>query len=335
MNYQDLHDTILATFARTNKLVPYISGKPGGGKSSLARSIIHHLGVAPELITEFNPSLRDPVDIMGIPNTNGDHATWKSMDEFWRLRRVEGDNRPRACIIEEMSDATMPMQNPLCRLLLDRHAGELALHENTFFIATGNNTEHKSGANRLSTKLGNRLWNLTFDENLDAWCDWALGANISVKMIQFLRFKPNLLSEFDPNRTINPTPRSWEMANCVPEELSPEIYMQSIAGCVGEGAAAEYTGFKRIFEGLPDIDGILMNPTKADVPTDPAVLYALTGALAHKSTKDNFGRVNAYVSRLPSDFQVMCVFDAQKLKPEIRQTKDFVEWAVKNSNVLM
>jgi hypothetical protein len=143
-----------------------------------------------------------------------------------------------------------------------------------------------------------------------------------------------MVSDFDPNRAINPTPRSWAMANEVATDLPSDLYYANIAGLVGEGAAAEYTGFKRIFENLPDIDGILMNPAKAAVPDDMPVLFALTGALAHRVSKDNFDRVCEYLGRMPAEFQVMAVLDSKKLKPEIVNTKAFVQWAVKNANVL-
>ena len=334
MKYSDIKRSALANFQRGNKLVPYIEGKPGGGKSSLAREIVLELGIKPERITEFNPSLRDPVDIMGVPRTDADCAKWIPMPEFYRIRD-DGTDEPCALIIEEMSDAAVPMQNPLCRVVLDRMAGELKLHPKLHIIATGNRTEDKSGATRLTTKLGNRMQTLQFDENLDDWCNWALDNNIAVEMIQFLRFKPALLSDFDPNRFANPTPRAWERVNLIPSSLDSALFFDNVAGEVGEGAAAEYTGFKRIFENLPDIDGILMNPTKAAMPEDPAVLYALTGALAHRVSKDNFDRAVEYLLRMPADFQVMCIFDAQKLKPEIRNTKAFVAWSVKNANVLL
>lgn len=334
MKYSDIKESVLANFSLSPKLVPYIEGKPGGGKSTLARDIVAALGVKPERVTEFNPSLRDPVDIMGVPRTEAECAKWVPMPEFYRIRD-DGTDEPCALIVEELSDAPIPMQNPMCRIILDKYAGELKLHPKCYMIATGNRTEDKSGANRMTTKLGNRMQTLTFDENLDDWCDWALNSGIAVEMIQFLRYRPNLLSDFDANRKINPTPRSWAMANEVNTTLSSDRYFANIAGCVGEGAAAEYTGFKRIFEGLPNIDGILLNPSKSDVPTDPAILYALTGALAHKVSKDNFDRVAEYISRMPADFQVMCVFDAQKLKPEIRNTKAFVQWSVRNANILM
>jgi hypothetical protein len=333
MKYSDIKTSVLANFAKGNQLVPNIIGKPGGGKSTLAREIVASLGISPERITEFNPSLRDPVDIMGLPKTDGDCSRWIPPSEFYRIRD-DGSDQPCALILEELSDAAIPMQNPLCRVILDRYAGELKLHPKLHIIATGNRTEDKSGATRMSTKLGNRMQTLMFDENLDDWCDWALDNNIAVEMVQFLRFRPNMLSDFDPNRTINPTPRSWAMANEVDTSLSTDLYYSNIAGCVGEGAAAEYTGFKRIFESLPDIDGILMNPAKAAVPDDMPVLFALTGAIAHRVSKDNFDRVCEYIGRMPAEFQVMCVLDSKKLKPEIVNTKAFVQWAVKNANVL-
>ena len=334
MKYSDIKSSVLSNFSIGNKLVPFIKGRPGGGKSALARDIVNSLGINPERVTEFNPSLRDPVDIMGVPRTDNDVAKWIPMPEFWRIRD-DGTDQPCALIVEELSDAPVPMQNPMCRVILDRYAGELGLHNKLVIIATGNRTEDKSGANRMTTKLSNRMQNLDYDENLDDWVNWALDKGIRLDLIQFLRFRPNLLSDFQPNRELNPTPRTWEFVNEVNASLPSDLYFGNIAGLVGEGAAAEYTGFKRIFENLPNIDGIIMNPAKAEVPKDMAVLYALTGALAHRVSVDNIDRVAEYIARMPQDFQVMCMLDAQTLAPKIRNTKAYVQWTVKNANVLM
>ncbi len=303
-------------------------------KSSLCRQIVRDMGIAPERITEFNPSLRDPVDIMGLPITDGDFSRWLPPQEFYRIRD-DGTDQPCALIIEELSDAPVPMQNPMCRVILDRQAGELKLHRKLFIIGSGNSTEHKSGATRMTTKLSGRMQNLTFDENLDDWCDWAFDAGIDLKMIQFLRFRPALLSDFDANRKINPSPRTWSMANEVDETLPSDLYFSNIAGCVGEGAAAEYTGFKRIFESLPNIDALLMNPSKSEVPEDPAVRFALTGAIAQRSNKGNFDRGMEYISRMPSDFQVMFVLDATRQDPSVRNTKAYVQWTVTHGNTYL
>jgi hypothetical protein len=336
MKYSDIKTSVLANFALGNHLAVYISGKPGGGKSALTRDIARTMGILPEHYIEFNPSLRDPVDVLGVPNNHGSDCTrWLPPEEFWQLREDAADDRPRFLNIEEFSDASVPMQNPMCRIILDRMAGGLKLHHNLYIVASGNRTQDKSGANRVTTKLANRVMELEFDENLDDWCEWALDNGISPIIIQFLRFRANLLSDFDPGRTQNPTPRSWEKVNYVDPKLSSDLYFGNIKGLVGEGAAAEFTGFKRVYESLPDIDELLMHPDKVKVPTEPNVLYALTGALAHRATPDNFDRVFKFIDRIKPEFQVMCVQDAVKLNPKNRTTKAFTTWAVKNGSVLM
>jgi hypothetical protein len=154
-------------------------------------------------------------------------------------------------------------------------------------------------------------------------------------LIQFLRFRPGLLSDFDANRFANPTPRAWERVSFIPQSLDKGLFFDNCAGEVGEGAAAEYTGFRRIYESLPDVDSILLDPAGAELPSDPATLYALTGALARKSTKDNFDRVSKYLSRMSPEFNVMATKDAIKLTPAIKHTRSFVEWASANADVLM
>lgn len=337
MKYNDLYTTILANFKRGNHLVPFIVGKPGGGKSSLARKIAQALGADPAHVTEFNPSLRDPVDIMGVPDISGDHTQWKPAEEFWRLRDIPGDDAPRVLIVEELSDANPAMQNPLCRVILDRYAGELKLHHNLFIICTGNSTEHKSGASRMTTKLGNRLQQLNFTENLDDWCDWALDNNIQPSIVQFLRFKPGLLSDFDANRAINPTPRSWEMSNDVDPDLPKALYFEHVRGCVGEGAATEYIAFKEVADSLPDMDAVLLDPENYKLPDiqKTNVLYAFVGALAHRASADNIDRVAKVLKRVPPEFSVMCMNDAVKMCPAIKKTTHFVKWALEANKVLM
>lgn len=328
MKYSDIKTSIEAQFKTTNRVVPYIEGKPGGGKSALASAIGKELGF--DKTIQFFASLRDPVDLLGTPRNDGDVTRWIPPEELAQLRT--GRN---LLVLEEIGDSSTAMQNGLCGLIYDRKLNDLHLSPETYIIATGNRTQDKSGANRLVSKLLGRVRLFEFTENIDDWSEWALDAGIDVVLIQFLRFRPDLLSDFNPDRKCNPTPRTWERANLIPTDLPTDIYFANVAGDVGEGAAAEYTGFRRIYESLPNIDGILMNPSKADVPKDPAVLYALTGALAHRTSKDNFDRVAEYVDKLSPEFQVMCVSDAMKLKPEIKSTKAFVTWAVKNSNVML
>lgn len=350
MKYTEIYESIITTFGSTKRLVPFIKGKPGGGKSALGRHVardmfakageemIQYDDANPETwetanYVEFNASLRDPVDILGTPNNHGSATRWKAPGEFYALRKASPGLK--ILLLEEASDATIPMQNGLCGVIYDKRAGSTQLSEDLLIIANGNRTEDKSGANRVTTKFNNRTIMYDFVENIDDWSMWALGAGIDPRLIQFLRFRPNLLSDFDPNRGANPTPRTWEAVSLVPDTMSTGIYFGTIQGLVGEGAAAEFSGYLKVYKDLPDIDEILLAPAKTRVPKDPATLYALTGAIAHKASKDNLDRIVEYITRMPPEFQVMCMKDALSLKPEVKHTKAFVAFAVKNSNLMV
>ena len=307
MKFSNLKESILAQFESTNEVVPFIVGKPGGGKSSCAREIAQALaekhGIPASRIIEFNPSLREPSDVLGLPQFNGDFTKWLPPEEFWAIRDGEG---PCVLIIEELSDADMSMQNPLCRVILDRYAGQLKLSEQLYIIATGNRTSDRSGANRLSTKLANRMRELEFTEDLDDWLAWAETHSVPVELQAFIRYRPNLLSDFDPKRTKNPTPRSWESVARIPVSIRKDgaVFMEHVAGSVGDGAAAEYIGFLRCMDRLPDISKILSDPEHYDIPVGRDVLWATVAKLASMLNTKNAGSIWIYTERLGDEMAV-------------------------------
>jgi hypothetical protein len=336
MKYSDLKLVLSSQFAmpQGNKVAYLIKGRPGGGKSALSRDVIASLGGTAENTVEFNASTRDPVDILGTPNNNGDVTRWVPPEEFWKLRHGVGQ-----CFLnlEEMTDASVPMQNALCRIILDRHAGNLRLSDDLIIIGTGNRTEDKSGATRLSTKLGNRMRQHTYEENLDDWVNWAQDQDLDPVLIQFIRFIPAALSDFDPNRVdgVNATPRSWESVSRIDTNLPASLYFQECAGSVGDGRASEYVSFRKVYANLVSLEDVVMNPKGVKVPTDLSALYATVGSCAHGTTKGNVERIGEFMERLPSDFSTMYWMDARKKTPEIKGTKAFIKWATDNANVVL
>lgn len=330
MHFSDLKKTIIAQFMAPNghQIVPFIEGRPGGGKSACAREIADVLKetfkISDEQVVEFNPSLRDPVDIMGIPfrHDSGLFNEWLPPEEFYRLRHGVG---PCVLIIEELSDAPMPMQNPLCRIIFDRYAGSLKLSDQLYIIATGNRVEDRSGANRLSTKLGNRIRCLNFEENLDDWVIWAKSHNIDDILIKFLQFQPKLLSDFDPKRKTNPTPRAWEKVSYTPEFQDDDgsLYLEHITGDVGEGAAVTYAAFRKIYKSLPDMKALLNNPSGYKVPKDNSLLWAtvmkLTSIVEEKTTtQSDVDAICIYLTRVPKELQAVAMREMLTGKGRIR-----------------
>lgn len=334
MKFSKLKKTILHQFLAMDghKVVPFIVGEPGGGKSACAREIAKELqskfSIPDERVVEFNPSLRDPVDIMGVPfkSEDGTHSVWLPPEEFYVIRAGQG---PSVLILEELSDAQMAMQNPLCRVILDRYAGQLKLSEKLFIIATGNRVKDKSGANRLSTKLGNRTRILNFTSNVEEWVIWAAQNGISPMITSFIKFRPSLLCDFDPKRTVNPTPRSWEDVSRIPEDMDALSYFEHCKGSIGEGAAAEYTSFLKVAQKMPKPKDVLESPEKYDFNSfDPDVKYALTGAIEALANKKNIKQVKAWIDTISPEFSTMLMVGLIHRDKSIMQTKEFMDWSI-------
>lgn len=334
--YSDIRTAVLDQWSRPEgqDVRYHIKGAPGGGKSDLSRDIVKSHGIPVEDTVELTLSLYDTPDLLGLPDLSGDCSKWKPPFHLAKLA-ADSFNRKVAMILEEYTDASAPVFNVSCQLLLNNRIGELRFGDGLHIVANGNRTKDKSGANRMPTKAANRLRIKEYETDLNDWCMWALDHSMDVFLIQFLRFKPNLLHNFEPDRETNPTPRAWARVNQINHELPPNIFFDEVRGDVGEGAAAEYIAFRKIASKLPDVESVLLAPDKIDIPNEPSVLYALTGAIAHATTKDNFDRVAKFVARLKPEFQVMCLKDAQILKPEIKQTKAYAEWAVKHGSILL
>jgi hypothetical protein len=103
---------------------------------------------------------------------------------------------------------------------------------------------------------------------------------------------------------------------------------------VGKGPAAEYFGFMQVWQKMPNIDGILIDPKGSPVPKDAATMYAVATALASRATPDNMDAVCAYLERVQPEFAVLTMKDTVRRNPKCTTTKAFVRWANANAGLL-
>jgi hypothetical protein len=322
---------IRSTIAKNPNQSLFLMGPPGVAKTSICFTLAASLNIPKERVLLFRPSLRDPVDLMGTPRNDGNVTRWTPPEEFWNFRVGTG---PGLIIWDELPQGITAMQNAAAGALLDKQIGPLTLDPQVIQIATGNRTSDKAGANRLVSQLSNRVKFVDVDAHLDDWCSWAYGANVDPMVIAFLRLRPNFLHDFEPDRRSNPTPRTWEMVSrSCDHDLSRDLYFADVSGLIGEAAAAEYVGFRDMASKMPNIDWIMTQPDKAEVPSEPGVMYAVCAALASRATDQNFDRVMTYLHRLPVEFSTMAVKDSIIRSPKIKSSRAFTEWAVKNASV--
>ncbi|MFA5583019.1 MAG: hypothetical protein WDA09_02300, partial [Bacteriovoracaceae bacterium] len=205
-------------------------------------------------------------------------------------------------------------------------------------IAAGNRESDKAVTHRMPSPLANRFIHLDFEVDQKDWERWAVQNKIMPEVVAFIRFRPELLHSFDPkkhNEKAFPTPRSWEfVSKILGTKPSKKIEFELLKGTVGEGAAIELLAFLKLFRQIPSPDAIIMNPTAANVPTDPATLYAICGALSRKATAKNFENLTKYFSRLPAEFSVLAVRDCIALDAKLTETEAFTKWSAKHSDML-
>lgn len=329
MRPQLLQSTLKALIS-VNRTV-CIEGPPGGGKTTMVQDTAEAMGR--HYIERHLPTML--VEDFGIPVIDGPALAYKIPDWFPAKGSHYDDGRGGVLCFDDRNQASADIQKVLANICQARTLHGVRLADNWAVVSTGNRQSDRAGANRVLSHLRNRETVLELETNLDDSTVWMLNNGVRPEVVSFLRFRPNLLHDFDAQRDSNPTPRSWvEGVSAVLGAVPHDAEYECFKGAVGEGAAAEFVGFLRIFRKLPNPDAILLNPTTSEVPTDPATLYALSGALAERASPANFDRLTAYTERMPPEFSVLAVSYAMRKTPELANTQAFTQWAVKHQTVL-
>lgn len=307
----------------------FVWGAPGVGKSQVVAQVARQQGLD---LVDVRAVLLDPVDLRGLPRIDDNNRACWCPPEFLPT------GGKGLLFLDELNAAPPLVQAACYQLVLDRQLGEYRLPDGWSIVAAGNRETDRAVTHRMPSALANRFVHLNFEVDDAEWLVWAQDAGIASEVSAFILFRPNLLHAFDPQKDDKafPTPRSWEFVSRIMNRRTKVIPdLELIAGVVGEGAAAEFCGFLRIYHNLPDPQALIANPETAEVPEDPATLYAICELLAEKTETENLSRIMAYARRLPPEFSVLLVRDAARANSAIVDTPDFNDWAIAHADVLI
>ena len=114
-------------------------------------------------------------------------------------------------------------------------------------MAAGNRQGDRGVTYSMPAPLANRFSHYEVEINLDDWVAWAYANEIDERIIAFLRFRQDLLFEFDPsqNPVAFPSPRSWEFAHRALQKFDDhkELFLGALQACVGKAAGIEVLQF--------------------------------------------------------------------------------------------
>lgn len=311
----------------------FVWGPPGVGKSETVKAVAKELNMG---LIDFRLSLRDPVDLRGLPLVDAKTGTtrWLPPSE---LPNVKDHGKTGILFLDEANIASQAMQGSAMGLVLDRRLGEYVLPKGWVPIAAGNRMADKAAAQRMPTALRNRYAHYEIGVDLEAWSDWAEQVQLDPMVLAFIRWRPELLHKMPVGEeNAFPTPRAWsqvaKVANC--DKL---IRQHMVASLVGDGPAAEFEGFARVWAQLPSIKQIFTEPSTARVPSmeEPSAMYAVSSAISRRVERENFAQALVYAKRLPKEFEVMLVTSAVKRDPSLTKNNAFAKWAVNNQEIVI
>lgn len=334
VNMTEARKNILRTF-KANK-VPFLRGSPGFGKSTLFKEIAEEYKLK---YIDVRLSQYEPTDLLGFPYI--DEKRGKSSYFPFDIFPTSLDTPPEGykgwlLLLDELPHADPSVQKAAYRLILDRQLGNYDLHPDVYMAAAGNLDTDNAGTEEISTPLQSRMIHFTLKITTDEWIDWALNKGIDHRITSYIKYKPNLLDSFDPRHIDNTyaCPRTWHFLSDIIKDI-PDLTHQDlpiIAGTVSQGVGREFLTFSKIYEDLVTFDDIVANPEKIPMPEQPSILYALTGSISSNVTEKNIKSVFKFIDRIkPADFQIICVKDIWKRRPELRTNPTVDEWITTNS----
>jgi hypothetical protein len=317
-----------------------IWGPPGVGKSEIVAQVARRH--AAKLI-DIRLAQMEPTDLRGIPFRDGRSVVW-SVPAL--LPDAGRDGPAGVLFLDEITSAVPTVTAAAYQLILDRRLGEYLVPPGWAIFAAGNRHGDRGVTYQMPAPLANRFTHYEVEPDLDDWVAWAHANAIDVGVISFLRFRPDLLFDFDPARhaAAFPSPRSWAFASAAIGKFGdrPDLLGDALKACVGAAAGLACRAYLEHLGALPDPAAIAAGAT-VEVPRGVERQYAVAAALVRHLARVEpaeqaraASNVLAYARRFSSrELGVMLVTDLQRtLGRPLYDLPAFAEWAESVSDLL-
>ena len=313
-----------------------IVGSPGSGKTQItelvAKSISDYVYVATPAVEDPTTPLGMPVKVESEGETSVQFLPFKLMK---KLVEHDPDGDPAIVILDDFGQSPPSVQAGYMQVIQDHRVGEHSFPDNVSFILLTNDRTDKSGVKPIFEAIKQRMAAIyKYSLTLEEWIEWAYKSNIYPSIPAYLRFKPEAFNSFEPTTELvnQPCARTWHKLSKQLHAMD-EMGLQEIryAACIGAVAqyGAEFAEFEKFYTKLPDIPALIAGKeTFTHDTADPALTYALCGALVHNADKKNIKNIIKVVQGLPKSFQIAMSKDLRNKEPELIELDVFTDWCV-------
>jgi hypothetical protein len=317
-------------------------GPPGVGKSQMIAQIAERHQVP---AIDIRLSQMEPSDLRGIPFRVDQHVEWATPAI---LPNAERHGPAGILFLDEITSAPPAVSAAAYQLILDRRLGEYQVPQKWAIFAAGNRQGDRGVTYSMPAPLANRFSHFEVETHLDDWVAWAYVNGIDERVIAFLRFRPELLFDFDPahNPVAFPSPRSWEFAHRALLKFhdDPQLLQGTLQACVGPAAGIELAAFVNSIDQMPDLDAICRGEP-VPVPSEIDLQYAVAAALVGKAIRARergtqqaiIGHILDYAGRFPQrEMGVMLVSDLHRaIGNDLFEVPAFADWANAIADVML
>ena len=317
-------------------------GPPGVGKSQMIAQVAEKHNVQ---VIDIRLSQMEPTDLRGIPFRTDDKVEWAIPA---LLPDVARHGKSGILFLDEITSAAPTVSAAAYQLILDRCLGEYQVPDGWAIFAAGNRQGDRGVTYTMPAPLANRFSHFEVDTHLDDWVAWAYAHELDERVIAFLRFRPELLFDFDPahNPVAFPSPRSWEFAHRGLQKFgdNPELLLGALQACVGPAAGIELKAFVDNLDNMPDIDAIVRGED-VNVPKEIDLQYAVAAALVGRAirargegnSQEVWGHILDYARNFPQrEMGVMLVSDMHRaVGEEMFTVPQFADWAKAIADVML
>lgn len=247
--------------------------------------------------------------------------------------------------LDEFGQGQTDVKAAAAELLLNKRIGKWRLPDGWIVVAASNRTSDRSGVTKSLDFVINRRMEIHLTDDLESWLDWANGTNMLPLTKAFASQNPQIVFTEGVPEKQGPwcTPRSLEMADRVLQAMTvtnggklrtDALAVESIAGLIGQAAAAQFFAFVRLENELPKYEAIVKDAKGTKIPEKPDAQMLLCYNLAHRVTPKDADPVIEYVQRMPKDFAVTFVKSAASRDASLIVTPGFRDWIKSNAALL-
>ena len=242
----ELKETLELTPSTQNIM---LVGKHGIGKSEILTSYFQSQGM--KVVALFLGQMSDPGDIIGLPSkveakdANGNViAQTDFTPPYW----FPIDGKPIVLFLDELNRARPEILQTVMDLTLNRKLAGKVLPEGSRVIAAVNDGDEYQLTD-LDPALVSRFNIYEFRPTVEEWLNWAVGAGLDERVINFIQDNPTWLDgdSGDKKRDYqgldkSADRRAWKKVSDIMKKVDTikDIHKRVIAGVVGAGAAAAF-----------------------------------------------------------------------------------------------